>query len=302
VARGAHAAAMRERGLRLAMPHRVVMVRPMVCESVGALDFGDDDVVLLATKSQDTTALLEQLAVACADGPAELPVFCLQNGVANERMVLRRFRRVYGVVVMLPAVLLQPGEIDAQGAPYSGLLDLGRYPSGTDELAAQVAADLSSSGFVSRATPDIMRWKHAKLLRNLGNSIEALVGHDLDDAAMGDVQWLDDQMRAEAVQCFDAADIDWTTDDEWVERRQNQVEHQPVEGRSRGGGSSWQSLVRGAGSIEADYLNGEVVLLGRQHGVPTPVNELLQRQANLAARRGLPAGHVRPVELRAMVS
>ena len=56
-----------------------------------------------------------------------------------------------------------------------------------------------------------------------------------------------------------------------------------VAGLTRGGGSSWQSLVRGTGSIEADYLNGEMCLLGRLHGVPTPVNELLQRRANAAA-------------------
>ena len=40
----------------------------------------------------------------------------------------------------------------------------------------------------------------------------------------------------------------------------------PVGGRERGGGSSWQSLARGSGTIEADYLNGEIVLLGRLHG------------------------------------
>ena len=56
--------------------------------------------------------------------------------------------------------------------------------------------------------------------------------------------------------------------------------------RSRPGSSSWQSLARSTGSIEADYLNGEIVLLGRIHGVPTPVNLLLQRTAARAAREG----------------
>ena len=49
--------------------------------------------------------------------------------------------------------------------------------------------------------------------------------------------------------------------------------------------SIWQSLERRLGSIETDYLNGEIVLLGRLHGVPTPVNEVLQRLANDLARR-----------------
>ena len=50
---------------------------------------------------------------------------------------------------------------------------------------------------------------------------------------------------------------------------------QPVAGAHRFGGSSTQSLQRGTPSIETDYLNGEIVLLGRLHGVPAPVNAYL---------------------------
>ncbi len=53
------------------------------------------------------------------------------------------------------------------------------------------------------------------------------------------------------------------------------MEMQPVAGAMRFGGSSTQSLQRGTPSIETDYLNGEIVLLGRLHGVPTPVNAAL---------------------------
>ncbi len=56
------------------------------------------------------------------------------------------------------------------------------------------------------------------------------------------------------------------------------------------GGSSWQSLVRGTGSIEAEFLNGEIVLLGALHGVSTPVNAVLQRLAVEAAAEGVPPG------------
>jgi 2-dehydropantoate 2-reductase len=55
------------------------------------------------------------------------------------------------------------------------------------------------------------------------------------------------------------------------------------------GSSSWQSLARGTGNIEADFLNGEIVLLGRLHGTPTPANAVLQRLANdLAVTKGQP--------------
>ena len=55
--------------------------------------------------------------------------------------------------------------------------------------------------------------------------------------------------------------------------------------------STWQSLTRGTG-VETDYLTGEIVLLGRLHRVPTPVNDLLQRLASRMAAEGRPPGSV----------
>lgn len=294
VARGAHAEAMRRDGLRLALPDRVVTVRAPVATAIADVTWRAEDVVLLATKSQDTAGVLDELAAQRRD----LPIACVQNGVANERMALERFADVYGVVVMLPAVMLEPGRIDAQGHPYSGLLDLGRAEGGVDDRAEHVAADLTRSGFISRATPDIMRWKYAKLLRNLGNAIEALCGHDLSDDDLRLTAAIDQRLRDEAEACFAAAGIEWTSDDEWFARRKDQVQWTPVEGRDRAGGSSWQSLARGSRSIEADFLNGEVTELGRRHGVPTPANATVQRLATEAASAGTPPGSMTVTELR----
>jgi len=73
----------------------------------------------------------------------------------------------------------------------------------------------------------------------------------------------------------------------------------PIDGQRHLGGSSWQSLARGSGSVEADYLNGEIVLLGRLQGVPTPVNELAQRVANRMARECAAPGSVAAAEIEA---
>ncbi|GAA3012037.1 hypothetical protein GCM10017559_38610 [Streptosporangium longisporum] len=70
-----------------------------------------------------------------------------------------------------------------------------------------------------------------------------------------------------------------------------------VEGTERGGGSSWQSLARGTGSIEADHLNGEITLLARLHGTAAPVNETLQRVANAFARERRAPGSMPVSEL-----
>lgn len=50
---------------------------------------------------------------------------------------------------------------------------------------------------------------------------------------------------------------------------------------------------RGTGDIETDYLNGEIVLLGRMHGVPTPANDLIQQMARQFVSTGRAPGTVR---------
>ena len=59
---------------------------------------------------------------------------------------------------------------------------------------------------------------------------------------------------------------------------------QEIAGQTRSGGSTYQSMARGADSVETDYLNGEVAALGRLHGVPTPVNAAVQHLAARAVR------------------
>ncbi len=76
----------------------------------------------------------------------------------------------------------------------------------------------------------------------------------------------------------------------------------PVDGVPRAGGSTWQSLARGTGATEADYLNGEIALLGRRFGVPTPVNDLLQRIAVRFARERRAPGSMSAAELEALAA
>ncbi len=210
-----------------------------------------------------------------------MAVACAQNGVANERAALRRFADVYGICVMLPSTFLEPGVIDASGAPRNAILDVGRYPSGVDATARALAAAFEASGLASRPVPDVMRLKYAKLLMNLANPIDALVS-DRDAASP-----LYDRARAEAEACFEAAGIDCASTEEDRARRSGVMKVQPIEGRPRGGGSTWQSLARGGRRTEVDWLNGEIVLLGRLTGVPTPANAALQEAVRHAAASGM---------------
>ncbi|HMC41440.1 MAG TPA: 2-dehydropantoate 2-reductase N-terminal domain-containing protein [Acidimicrobiales bacterium] len=283
VARGPHLEALRARGLELRSPDAALTLPIPAVDRPGRVDFGPDDVVLLATKSQDTAAALDALRAVSRE---DLPVVCAQNGVDNERMALRSFARVYGMCVMLPASHLEPGVVEVNSSPVTGILDLGRFPSGTDDVARRMAADLEASSFSSRPDPAIMRQKYAKLLMNLGNALEAASG---TEARGGELYA---RARAEGEACLLAAGIDFASRDEDRARRGDLLRLRPVDGRRRLGGSSWQSLSRATGAIEADYLNGEIVLLGRLHGVPTPVNELLRTVANRMARQRSAPGSV----------
>jgi len=273
IARGEHGRALREGGLRLESPDEVVRL-PLPCvERPSDLELAPDDVVVLAMKTQDTPAALDALAEAvCAQALDRAPaVVCAQNGVENERLALRRFPEVYAVCVMCPATHLDPGVVQAGSAPVTGILDLGRYPSGADGQAPAIAELFESSTFVSVARPDVMRWKYSKLLMNLGNVVQAAFppSPEADELAR--------RARHEGRTCLEAAGIDVASAAEDRERRGDLLTLRPVAGQERSGGSTWQSLARGAHRLETDHLNGEIVLIGRSCGRPTPVNEALQR-------------------------
>ncbi|MFD0331189.1 hypothetical protein ACFQZC_31175 [Streptacidiphilus monticola] len=67
-----------------------------------------------------------------------------------------------------------------------------------------------------------------------------------------------------------AAGIDWATDEERMAVQADRMDVRPIPGYGRVGGSTWQSLSRGTGSVEADHLNGEIALLARLHGTVAP--------------------------------
>ena len=289
VARGRHLDAIRADGLRLDSPDGSVLHRVHAVGTAGEAHLARGDVVLLAVKSQDTEGALDQVSRAA---PVATPIVCLQNGVANERAALRRFPNVYGCCVMCPTAHLEPGVVEAHSAPVTGLLDLGRYPRGVDDLAESVAAAFAASTFRAVARRDVMAWKYQKLLMNLGNAVQALCGST--DGTQDVVR----RAIREAIECFAAHGIEYVSREADAERRGDLLQIRGVGGRQRGGGSTWQSLARGSG-VETDYLNGEIVLLGRLRGVATPVNAALQRLVRERATRGDAPGSMTAGDLAA---
>jgi 2-dehydropantoate 2-reductase len=284
IARGEHLRTIRSQGLTLQSPvERSVLELPAALypEQLGV--GAEEDVILLAVKGQDTPGALAALREAGT--PATTPIVCLQNGVENERLALRMFAHVYGAVIMLPAAHLEPGVVLAYGAKATGIIDIGRYPTGSDDLCEQVTGAFRSSQLSSHVRPDVMRLKYAKLVLNLGNAVDALCGPgEASDE-------LTEQARAEGRTVLVAAEIDAEDADvDDLEGRWERIGVREIEGSPRAGSSSWQSLARGTGAIETDFLNGEIVLLGRLHGVPTPINAALAELAARYARAGTPPG------------
>jgi 2-dehydropantoate 2-reductase len=281
IARGEHGRVIRERGLELVTPEGAYTLPVPTVTHPRELEFGADDVVLLGMKSQHTEGALADLLDSAGD---QVAVVCAQNGVANERMALRRFAQVYAMLVHLPGLHLEPGVVVTHARGRGGILDTGCYPGGVDDTCRQITNALESAGFSARPDAQVMRLKYAKLVTNLNNALQAATD------MKGDTRPLSRQLKHEALACFAAAGIDCAGVEEMRARHEGVYEFAEVPGHPRGGGSSWQSLARGTGNIETDYLNGEVVLLGRLHGVPTPANLVCQRLARRMINEGLGPG------------
>lgn len=294
IARGEHARVMGRDGLRFIAPDGEHTLQIPCVTQPEAVAWGEDrPVVLLCMKSQHTEAALRDLA-GCA--PASTPVICVQNGVANERAALRYFAQVYASVVNLPATHLEPGVVITHADGHGGILDTGRFPHGTDALSERITADLSEAGFSARPDEHVMRQKYAKLLLNLANILQAALPLDTDISAIGRT------LRKEALAVFAQAGIGCASREEITARQRGVYRMVDLPGYPRGAGSSWQSLARGTGDLETEFLNGEICLLGRLHGVATPANDACVHMARALLAQGGKPGQFSLQDLQARIS
>ena len=291
LARGAHLEAIARDGLRVMTPEADEVVRLPVAEGPSAIGLAPGDTIILAMKTQDAVAALPDLAGAAPPG---VTVVCAQNGTENERMALRLFEHVHGALVYCTAALDGPGRVCGYNIPSLGVIDVGRYPAGVDETDARLAEDLRAAGFDSVAQPDIMRWKRGKLVLNsISNAVRALVAPGDPDVAD-----LHRDLQAEIERCYRAAGIDYASREELTRRAGETMRVAPVGGRPWPGGSTFQSMARGARTSEVDYLNGEITLLGRLHGAATPLNRAIQQLMRDALASGAGQGTFRVVDIR----
>jgi 2-dehydropantoate 2-reductase len=305
VARGNHLAALREHGLRLRTPDEDVTHPVLGIGGPEEIELSGDDILILATKTHQANEAL----VTWADAPVyqnarpigtageHLPIFIALNGVAAEAMAHRYFRRVYGICVWMPVVHLRPGEVIIRSTPQSGMLHIGRVPANDhDQTLQQVATDLVAANFDVPLPEDVMPWKYRKLISNIGNVFQALVARN------GDWRPLVADAEAEARRVLDAAGIAYIGEEEEAAARAAGFTLKPVAGVDEFvGGSTWQSLQRGTGNIETDYLNGEIVMIAHRIGMEAPINEQLAILARRAATNGAKPGDINVDQLTVLL-
>jgi 2-dehydropantoate 2-reductase len=290
IARGKQLAAIREKGLRLRSPVDDFTVRLDAVETPAEARIGRGDAVLMAIKGQHMQAALEALR---AGGVQDQPIFCLQNGVDNERKALRLFGNVHGVTVMMPAAYRVPGEVIVYSEPQYGVFDIGRATGGHDDADDALAEALTAANIAGYVADDVMASKNGKLLLNLNNIVGAAF------LAEEDTEPLKDRLRNEAEAVLAAAGVRWANVGVSDARRKKHMSMGEVPGEAPFASSTRQSLERGTGSVETDWLNGEIALLGRLHSVSTPTNAAMTRLAARMARENMAPGTVPVAEILA---
>lgn len=292
VARGEHGRTLRDQGITILSATGSEHAESTVWLEPDEAELRPDDVLVLAVKTQDAEEALAtwaDLPVAFgADRVAAagecLPIVLATNGVAAEAMAMRYFQRVVGMCVWAPNVNLSPGVIVTRFAPDAAVLHCSRVPASlTDDADREMLAVLRDDFRAARMdvplTDDVMPWKCRKLLSNLGNVVDALVGPDADDVA--------NLASVEATAVLREAGIAVVDDATESAARRAGPRVVPVPGAPEElGGSTWQSLTKGRDRLETDYLNGEIVAIAHAAGLEAPVNSALARLGRRAAAEG----------------
>ena len=303
VGRGPHIQAIRKEGLQLLSEGVRRLIEVSAIEDLRAMKARPDDVLLLTVKSQDTEVAAKQLSGIY--GPTTA-IVSLQNAVSNEEILARQFQQVYGGLVEFSGNYLSAGLVEHTR---NNLVAVGRYPEGVDPVAERIAADLTAAGFRVECHPQVMNLKWWKLLLNVNNALLALLGCWLQKAHSNpNVYLLMADVMGESLNVLRKANIHPQAPqgvppiEATIERLRNggfACEYDlPAERRTYP--STWQDLRLRRQATEVDFLNGEIVRLGKNLGIPTPLNSILANLIQLAVEHKDPPGKYSPEQIHSL--
>jgi 2-dehydropantoate 2-reductase len=266
VARGAHLAAMRSKGLRIEGGRGETILSPAQATddpgSIGAVDF-----VMFCVKLWDVETAGEAIRPLVGPSTAVIP---LQNGIdAPERLVPILGRQaVMGGVAQISATIAEPGVIRQTGT-FMRLI-FGELDGGLSARGDAFLALCQKAGFDATNSPRIQTdlWqKFILLATNAGftAATRSSIGKLREDP---DTMILLAQAMAEVAAVGRARGV--SLPDDVVEKTMAGIAGMPAPMMA----SMAHDLIRG-NRIELPWLSGKVVALGKELGVPTPVHAVL---------------------------
>lgn len=264
VARGAHLAALRERGLTIENETQGDIHVPKVHATDDPASLGPVDLVILSVKLWDTEAAAR--AVASLVGP-KTGVLSLQNGVIKDdilRGVLPE-SAVMGGVGYVATHISRPGVIRQVGTMQR--IVLGEYDGRASERATFLHEALVKAGVAAELSRDVRRaiWEKYVFLVALSattTTMRSTIGPIRENARTR--AFLLELMR-EVVKVGRAHGVNLP--DDYAEQRLKFADGLPADMTS----SMAHDLERG-NPLEVEWLSGGVVKLGRERGVATPAN------------------------------
>jgi 2-dehydropantoate 2-reductase len=275
IGRQPHVDAVNQNSLRIDGALGSMQVRVRAAER---LEF-TPDVALLTVKTQGVAAAAREIHPYVVG----TPVVTMQNGVRSDELVADVLGKqgILSCVVLLGATFLEPGTVI-----YSpqGVLVLGVPFGPIDERTRTIAAVLDKA-VPTHLSTNIAGAHWTKLIINENNALPAVTGLSIQEvnqqAALSRLSIL---MMREAAGTIEAAGIKLTSLPKLPATGLRTLLRMPMPVASRllrllsrslgetpALGSTLQSVRRGE-KTEIDYLNGEVVALGKRTGRPTPYN------------------------------
>lgn len=288
IGRGKQITHIAEHGLRYTQPEGTQTLGLKTADGIANAQLRTGDLIITTVKAQHVEDSSRDLAWSELENDAglaaDLPILAIQNGLAAESVLARRHRRVYSGSILIPASYTVTGEVTCSAAPKRAVLAVGRHLGGVDGTVEQIAEILRSIGWLVQTEDEVIGFKSLKLLSSVRDRLSLFALDAQREEQLGQA------LVAEATAALRAADIPIVRPaDRTVDFSQFIVDEST--GYSAARHSTWQSMQRG-GDSEVDWLNGEIVHLGRLHSVATPVNEALQRALGRAWRAGAEPGHV----------
>jgi 2-dehydropantoate 2-reductase len=293
VGRPHFAESVREQGLVLTGVEGTQRIQQLRALGSVAEAFADPaptyDIAVLTVKSYDTASALAELQSALAPTQADAPmILSLQNGVGNEALIAEAFgwRRVIAGTITTPVKVISPGVIHIEKPKHFIGLSQWNANRPTGRLLA-MEESFTHAGIRVKKYPNAEAMKWTKLLMNMvANATSAILDEPpaqvFADPAMADLElaaWREalavmQRARLQPVNVGSypfrwLAPLIRTLPNAWLRPI---LRRQVAGARGNKMPSLQLDLAAGKGRSEIAWLNGAVVTLGEELGVPTPVN------------------------------